>query len=219
MDPDFWLDRWERSETGFHQNDVNPHLRQHWPAVKTPAGTTVFVPLAGKSKDMLWLAEQGYHVLGNEISPIAVEAFFAENCLIPERMRAGAFEHWKADRIELLSGDYFDLEPADLHGVGAVFDRASLVALPPQMRRRYARHMVELLQGAAPILLVTMEYPEGEMEGPPHSVEAGEVEELYNGDYDVQLLETADALEEHTHLRDRGLTSLIERVYLLTPKR
>ena len=140
MKKDFWLERWERAEIGFHQDEINPYLRQFWQALQLARGGEVFVPLCGKSRDMVWLREQGVFVLGVELSPIAVQEFFAEQGQIPQQVRSEKFASTLADGICLACGDFFDLSKADLAQVGAVYDRASLVALPPEMRERYARH-------------------------------------------------------------------------------
>jgi len=79
MDPQFWHERWQRNETGWHQREINAHLQDFWPQLQQPAGGRVLVPLCGKSRDLLWLRAQGHAVLGVEISPIAVREFFAEN--------------------------------------------------------------------------------------------------------------------------------------------
>src|SRR5574340_1608572 len=145
MKKDFWLERWERKEIGFHQDEINPYLRQYWQELHLARGSEVFVPLCGKSRDMLWLREQGHAVLGVELSPLAAQAFFEENGLSPQRTRGERFDSYEADGIRILCGDFFDLDRDDLAGVKAVYDRASLIALPPEMRERYARHLESIL--------------------------------------------------------------------------
>ena len=79
MEPGFWHERWERAEIGFHKQEINVHLQQFWNCLELPAGERVFVPLCGKSLDLLWLAGEDHPVTGVELSPIAVDAFFQEN--------------------------------------------------------------------------------------------------------------------------------------------
>ena len=148
MEKNFWLERWEREEIGFHQNEINPYLRQYWQELHLARGSEVFVPLCGKSRDMLWLREQGHSVLGVELSAIAAQAFFKENDCAPQHVTGGKFERYETDGMRILCGDFFDLGKDDLAQVGAVYDRASLVALPPEMRERYARHLVSILPPA-----------------------------------------------------------------------
>jgi len=218
MDPDFWLQRWQHNQIGFHQEQVNTHLERYWGHLQLPANGRVFVPLCGKSRDLLWLRAQGHEVLGIEISPIAVRDFFAENDLVAELGQQGAFQCWRSDGIELLLGDYFDLQPDDLAGCRAVFDRASLIALPREMRIAYRDRMLAIAPAGAPTLLITLEYPQQQMDGPPFSVLQDEVGSLYGQSHHIELLQDFDALAENPNLRAKGLTRLQERVYRLLPR-
>ena len=219
MKKEFWLERWEREETGFHQDDFNPHLRQYWQELQLPRDSVVFVPLCGKSMDMLWLRDQGYKVLGVELSAIAVQAFFTENGYNAQQVKrrtGGKFQYCEADHISVLRGDFFDLDKADLKYVSAVYDRASLIALPPEMRERYVRHLISILPPATQILLITVEYPQPEMQGPPFSVAASEVEALYREHAEVRLLAQLDVLEQNPRFQQRGLSRMVENIFLLT---
>ena len=217
MDPQFWLERWDNNQIGFHQDEINTHLQRFWPRLELPARAQVFVPLAGKTLDLLWLAGQGHRVTGVELSERAVRDFFEENGLTPEIREEDEFRVWQADEIRLIQGDYFDLVPADLGQVDAVFDRASLIALPPAMRPDYARQLCQLAP-ASPVLLVTLDYEQNEMDGPPFAVGAAEIERLYGASHDIQPLDSLDVLAENARFRERGLTRLQERVYRLEPR-
>jgi thiopurine S-methyltransferase len=218
MERDFWLERWQRNEIGFHQREINAHLQDCWPLLGLAAGSPVFVPLCGKSRDLLWLRARGHTVLGVEISSIAVRDFFSENGLVARRSRQGGFERYEADGLAILCGDFFALTAADLAGVAGVYDRASLIALPPDMRGRYAGQLAAILPARAEILLVTMDYPQTQMSGPPFAVRENEVHRLYAAHYDVTQLYTRDILAENPRFRERGLDSLTEQVYRLTPR-
>lgn len=212
----FWLERWEREEIGFHQNEVNPYLCEYWQELHLAHDSVVFVPLCGKSRDMLWLREQGHQVLGVELSNIAVQAFFEENGYTPHHVTRGKFEHCEADGIRILCGDFFDFSKDDLAKVSAVYDRASLIALPPEMRERYVRHLASILSPATQILLITVDYPQSEMPGPPFSVSPGEVEALYREHAEVRLLAQMDVLAQNPRFQQRGLSRLQENIFLLT---
>ena len=216
MELSFWHERWERAEIGFHQQDINVHLQQFWKALNLQPGQRVFVPLCGKSLDLLWLAGEGHPVTGVEISPIAVEAFFQENGLQPRRWREGAFEVWEQDEIRILLGDFFALEPRHLADCAGVYDRASLIALPPALRERYVGHLDALLPPGLRTLLVTLEYDQTVLPGPPFAVDEVEVRRLYAATHEIEVLTVRDALAEESRWRDRGLTWLFERVYRLT---
>jgi thiopurine S-methyltransferase len=215
MEKEFWLERWERAETGFHQDEINPYLQQHWRGLGLPRGSVVFVPLCGKSRDMVWLRQQGHAVLGVELSPIAARDFFTENGMQPQALDSGKFDCLQADGIRLLCGDFFDLSRLELSNISAVFDRASMVALPPDMRARYVRHLVSILPAGTQILLVTFDYPQTEMSGPPFAVTPAEVEALYRDYAEVRLLAQHDVLDENPRFKQRGMTRLQENIFLL----
>jgi thiopurine S-methyltransferase len=216
MHTDFWHERWQNKQIGFHQSEINLHLQQFWPALDGAGGGRVFVPLCGKSRDMLWLRAQGLDVVGIELSPSAVQAFFSENSLPVKISSNDRFSLFESDRIRIYCGDFFDLAATDLAGVNAVYDRASLIALPPEMRTAYADHMNELLGPGTKTLLIAFEYPQHEMAGPPFSVREKEVRELYGGHSAIEVLHLADILDQEPRFRDKGLTSLQEKIYALT---
>ncbi|MFA6921271.1 MAG: thiopurine S-methyltransferase [Gallionella sp.] len=216
MKKDFWLERWELSQTGFHQDEINPCLQQYWQ--KLDCDGAVFVPLCGKSLDMRWLRERGFPVLGVELSPIAAQAFFEENGYAPHCESVEKFERFEADGIRILCGDFFDLCRDDMEKVSAVYDRASLVALPLEMREQYVRHLLSILPPATQILLITFDYPQEEMSGPPFAVSASEVEALYCDCAEVSLLAQTDVLVDNPRFAERGLSRLQENIFLLKLK-
>ena len=176
------------------------------------------MPLCGKSRDMLWLAGEGYRVLGVEISPLGVEAFFAENGLSPEISAAPPFRRYRVDELEILCGDFFDLRPHLVSGVTALFDRASLIALPPAMRPTYVRHLHDLLPAKAQVngLLVTLDYEQTEWSGPPFAVTPTEVNDLHGAHFHIQELASLDLLASTPRYQERGLSRMLERVFRLT---
>jgi thiopurine S-methyltransferase len=216
MKKEFWLERWDKKEIGFHQNEVNPYLLQHWQDLPPSKNKEVFVPLCGKSLDMLWLRDQGFLVHGVELSAIAAQSFFQESGLIPEQNSNNKFECYNASGIRILCGDFFDLEKADLANVQKVYDRASLVALPPELRERYVRHLVSILQPGSQILLLTFDYPQSEMSGPPFAVSLEEVKDLYNKQAEIAVLAQHDVLAQMPGFQKRGLSRLHENVILIT---
>jgi thiopurine S-methyltransferase len=213
MHPDFWLDRWRHREIGFHQLVAHRALDSHWHSLAIPAGARVFVPLAGKSLDMRWLADRGHHVIGVELAETAIREFFAEATLTPTETLAGALRRFAAGPFELYCGDFFALDSKLLGVVRGVFDRAALVALPPAMRADYARHMSALLPSGCHMLLVTMEYEQSRMAGPPHSVAQAEVQQLYGHWQTLSRVRADEQIDDFAKFRERGLASLVEAVY------
>lgn len=218
MEADFWHNRWENELTGFHLNEVNPHLKANWSLLKLEKNSRIFVPLCGKTLDLIWLAEQGFQVVGVELSALAAEAFFTENNLAVKKSQLADFTLWQSENISLFCGDFFNLSTHILGKVDAVYDRASLIALPPAMRQDYASRLMDLSPSASK-LLITLEYQQSKMEGPPFSVSQSEVEALYQEHYEVKQHVAQDVLDENERFRQKGLDFMNECVYQLTPKK
>lgn len=216
MDADFWLQRWQEGQIGFHRSDVMPLLEKHWPSLQLPAGSRVLVPLCGKSLDMHWLAAQGHRVLGVELSPLAVTQFFDEAGLAPVRRTSRYGEHFSAGPVEIILGDAFGLDPALLAEVAGVYDRAALIALPPDLRLRYRDTVYASLPAGCQGLLITLEYPQAEKAGPPFSVEQAEVDALFAAPWRHSLLERRDILDQEPRFREEGMSALETAVYHLT---
>jgi thiopurine S-methyltransferase len=215
MDPDFWHQRWHDNQIGFHQDKPTPLLLKHWPAIGMPMGAKIFVPLAGKSLDMVWFASQGYRVLAVELSPVAVRQFISEHGVVPEVRESRYGTHYLAGAVELVCGDVFSLDADALADFSAVFDRAALIALPPELRQRYVSDVYSLLPQGCRGLLITLEYPQHEKQGPPFSVTEAEVRELYSRDWSVEVLERRDILAQQPSFAEEGVTSLETVVYRL----
>jgi thiopurine S-methyltransferase len=216
MEAQFWNERWQMGDIGFHQADVHDLLGTHWPSLGLAQDSAVFVPLCGKSLDMVWLAAWGHKVIGVELSELAVDAFFAERELVPATEKVHGFTVKRSGPYEIWCGDIFDLPREAIATAAAVYDRASLVAFPPAMQPRYARKLAELTP--APILLVSLAFDQAEMAGPPFSTGLQPIAYLFAADYQIKLLESRDGLERSQNLRKRGLTRLVESVYLLQLK-
>ncbi len=220
MEIDFWLERWSRGETGFHQHHVNPYLGYYYgemgPAVEKRSELRVFVPLCGKSKDLWWLQQSGYQSVGVECSELAVEQFFAEQQLNFIKSNMESHVRYKTDMLEILLGDFFTLQAENIGYITDIFDRASLIALPKEMRSEYVKIITELQKPGTRTLLITLTYPENEMDGPPFSVSEEEVNELYRDNFRVEKLAAKSILEDEPRFKQRGLTTLIETAYKLT---
>ncbi len=218
MDRTFWLERWQRGEIGFHTPNVQPPLVKFWPRLDVAKGAMVFVPLAGKSVDMVWLAEQGYRVVGVELSELAIEEFFKALNVRPSVRQVGKFSVTWSGAIELWRGDFFDLSASELPPLDAAYDRAAFVAMPDDMQRRYANKLAELMPAGAPVLLIGLDYDPREMKGPPFPIPHSDVESLLGGNFSIDVLDSRDGLAKSEHLKKRGVTRLEEVTYLLRRK-
>lgn len=226
MEVDFWLERWDNDKIAFHQQKVNPYLVYFYgskgPSVEQRNNLKVFVPLCGKSKDMLWLSQNHYSVFAIECSERAVKDFFEENALNYKHAKKDEHALYQSSdldsQIEIYQGDFFSLQPSDLEGITDIFDRASLIALPSDMREQYVRKMVALQKKGLRTLLVTLTYDQPDMQGPPFSMSEDDVIELYSEYFSVTKLCSKDIIEDEPHFKQRGLKSLVETVYKLVRK-
>ncbi|GLO48482.1 thiopurine S-methyltransferase [Pseudomonas putida] len=212
MEPAFWQQRWADNQIGFHQARVNPYLQKYWPTLGLAPGSRVLVPLCGKSLDLAWLAGQGYRVLGVELSRRAVEDFFREHGLEAEVQQREAFEVWRSGDVELWCGDFFALQAGDVGDCAGFYDRAAVIALPPQMREAYMQLLSGLLPASCRGLVVTLDYDQSLLGGPPFSVGDEELRQGFAG-WQVDALEVVEVIEESPKFLQAGVSSLLERVY------
>lgn len=215
VDNQHWLDRWNENRIGFHETAVNEYLKTYLPQFTLPPGATVFVPLCGKALDLNWLAQQGYEVIGIELSRLAVEAFFAENSLDYERVETDRFAIYTSGKISLLQGDFFELRNDDLNNCHFIYDRAALIAMELADRPRYYEHMISIKPPASRMLLITLEYDQSEMAGPPFSVPTDEVYRSYSQAFSIKLLDSREIVDERPRWRKAGLSALRESVFRL----
>ncbi|MCG8353029.1 MAG: thiopurine S-methyltransferase [Chloroflexales bacterium] len=193
MDPSFWLQRWENNNIDFHKSEANLVLVRYFEKLSLLKGSRVFVPLCGKTLDIAWLLSEGYRVTGAELVEMAIEQLFMELGVEPNIAEAGDVKHYSATNIDIFVGDIFDVSSKLLGSVDAIYDRAALVALPEEMRHRYTAHVTEIT-GKASQLLVTYEYDQNLMEGPPFSVSKGEVNQYYSDSYNLSLIVSTDVV-------------------------
>ncbi len=212
MDAQFWHQRWESNRIGFHETGVSRALADHLGALSLPASARIFLPLCGKTESIGWLLSSGYRVVGAELSELAVKQLFEELGIAANLMVSGSLEQYSADGLEIFVGDIFDLAADTLGRVDAVFDRAALIALPEAMRGSYAAHVTAITR-RAPQLLVSLEYDQSLMQGPPFSVTGDEIGRHYRGDYHIAKLADG-ALDGGV----RELQSVRETVWHLTPR-
>ena len=205
MHREFWLARWQEHQLGWHRDDVNPLLIAHLSSLELDPDSKLFVPLCGKTLDMGYLAGERYEVLGCELSPIAVSELFDEAGVAYESVPEGRFVRHQGGSVTLLEGDVFDLDSSLLAGVAAVYDRGALIALPPDMRRRYVDLLMNALPQSARTLLLSLEYDQSRVGGPPFSVSEEEVHALYAERYKVTKLFTETTEEVPPRFTDAGL--------------
>lgn len=209
MDTNFWHQKWNNNEIGFHKSEANPILIKHFDSLSLKKGSRIFIPLCGKTLDISWFLDNGYKVVGVELVELAIQQLF-QNLQVEFKLEEkGNFKHYFSDNIDIFVGNCFELSSDIIGHIDAIYDRASLVALPEEMRKQYTSHLIDITK-KAPKLLVTFDYNQEEMSGPPFSISKDEVMEHYEKVYNINLLETIDSTGSL-----RGSFNVNENVWLL----
>jgi thiopurine S-methyltransferase len=222
MEASFWHRRWQKNEIGFHESDGSYLLKKYFDRLSLSPSDRVFVPLCGKTRDIAWLLSKEISVLGIELNEQAIVQLFTELGVSPKRANIEVsgqdnlqhFHHTfsNALTIDIYQGDFFALDAKLLGNIDAVYDRASLVALPKTMRENYTAHL-QAISCQSQQLLICYEYEEGLIQGPPHSVDNDEVITHYQQSYKIENLH-----KDRVEGGFREQTDVFEAVYLLYPK-
>lgn len=207
MDATFWHERWQTNQIGFHKSEVNPILLRHGARLSPIKGQSVFVPLCGKTKDLVWWRDQGLKVTGVELSPIACDDFFREESIPYTKNH----HHYQSESIDLYQQDIFAFE--SLKGFDIIYDRAATIALPESMRPRYIEKIKSLMGPATKLLLLTIEYEQDKVPGPPFSVSEAEIRSAYSG-MRIELLEVKSGPLDNPRFQNLEVS---EKVFLISP--
>jgi thiopurine S-methyltransferase len=221
MELSYWQSRWKKGNTGFHQHNGYPGLRKYWQNLPIPKSPEVLVPLSGKSEDMRWIAECGGRITGVEISEIAVQQFFSRMEQKPKKISFANFDIYTLNNITIWCGDFLKLPQNKIPEFNLIYDKAALVALPLQKRKKYVEKVVSVAGPHTHILLHGFSYNQQEMNGPPFSIPEKEVKMLYGSEFSITLLEKNTLnTDKYQKFKKRGLGShFIEYLLLLSKKR
>lgn len=212
MEKNFWLKRWQDNQIGFHQSSYHPMLKQFGKFFKPG---NVLVPLCGKSLDMLYLASLNHKVIGVELSPIACRDFFKENGISYLETKLQDFILFESEYVTLWCGDFFNLPEDVWANTTGLYDRAALVALPKDIREKYAAEIVKRSKNIE-TLLISFEYPEDAIEGPPFSVPEDEIKSIFRP-LNVHKLLTRPVEKSSQGPQRLQSIDCIEVAYWLTP--
>lgn len=216
MESNYWHQRWKSSNIAFHQNEANILLVKYFNALSLTKGDRIFVPLCGKTLDIVWLLSMGYSVAGAELSEIAIKQLFDELGAPPTVSTLGNLKKYSAENIDIFVGDIFDLSEGALGTIDAIYDRAALVALPKLMRTKYVSHLTRLVN-KSPQLLISYEYNQELTEGPPFSINTEELKDLYEDNYHISLINSS-AIEGRFKERLKHNPDAREHMWLLKNK-
>lgn len=209
MKHEFWHDKWQKNEIGFHLNQPHSLLVKYINSLNLEKNNRIFLPLCGKSLDIHWLLAQGYHLIGIDLSPIAIEELISELAIPFTERKLEKLTHYHHPQIDLFVGDFFELTSSNIGKIDAIYDRAALVALPEEMRTDYAQHLMQISNQATQ-LLISFEYDQSVMAGPPFSISPQQLKDYYSKQYQLQLLDSQTELL-------KGKVGAEEKVWLLKP--
>lgn len=212
-----WIARWQEGKIGWHKNQSNSRLIEFIDCLKLSANACVFVPLCGKSVDMLYFLDNGFKVLGVELSELATRQFFVENKLCFSTKRSGKFVIYSAKNIDIYCGDYFDFDASMLSNVSAVYDRASLISLPLVLRAKYAAHLYAIIPTDCRMLLLTLNYPQSQISGPPYALNKVAVVSLFKG-FECQQLQCFDDIKNEPKFQRANVDFIRKETYCLRKK-
>lgn len=213
MEPDFWMQAWHEGRIGFHRGEYHPALLEYFPLLEAQTEQSILVPLCGKSHDLTWLSHQGLYVRGVEICKQAVEEYFKDNDITTFQKSDNTYTH---QNLTLEVGDF--LKHENPNNYDFIYDRAAIVALPPEMRIKYAKKWLELLKSGGKAILIAFEYDQAKVQGPPFSVPTKEIEALFSSDTDIELLEEKAEKMKNPKFKDAGVERVTWKVYLITKK-
>lgn len=187
MQHDFWKNKWINNDIKFHLSEVNQLLISHFPI---SPNKKVLVPLCGKSLDMIWLLSKGHYVIGVELSEIACESFFIENNFQFTIIKKQDFKVYIGNNVEIWCGDIFSLPKEAYHDISLIYDRAALIALPLELRTKYVSQIKKFsLMNKIEMLLITIEYDQSRVDGPPFSVSRAMVYDYYSDVFRIDIFD------------------------------
>jgi len=211
MDAQFWINAWNEGRTNFHKSTYHEKLLEYFPQFHPKEGQKVLVPLCGKTKDLTWLHQLKLNVHGIELYENPVKEYFSENHFGPvTKSKVENFINYQFGSLTISCGDFFKLSPDPVYDF--IYDRASLVALPPDMRRDYANLLKKVLKSGGKYLLIAYEYDQSKMAGPPFSVTEKEIHELYDDTFSIKQM---DEKRPDDGPRLATLESIVQKVYVL----
>jgi thiopurine S-methyltransferase len=169
---EFWSQVWDEGTIRFHQTNYNSEMIKYFKDIDLK-GKSVLIPLAGKTKDILFFLEKGAHVTAIEFWEPAVISFFEENNIAYKKHGYSFF----ADNLTFHAMDFFDLtteKPFDV-----LFDRASQVVFNRTDRPRYYEHISKLIDQRSILLLFSIDHDGSFDYGPPHKIPKAEIISAY----------------------------------------
>lgn len=218
MEISYWKSRWEKNNIGFHNPEINHYLLEFEERVISHQTKNVFVPLCGKTSDLMWFKNKGLTVTGVEAIDLACEQFFSEQSLTAQLSKSHGFTIHSVPDLALWCGNFFDAPIKLIQEADFIYDRACIVALPENLRKSYAAKINQSAKTATSFMIHTFTYNQEKMSGPPFCVPREEISELFGAEWAISVLFDSPVLSRYERYKTRGLDNLSEQVYHLVKK-
>lgn len=165
---------------------------------------------------MWWLAQYG-NVIGTDLSSIACKDFFIEQGISPNVEKTGLFTCFSSKQISLYQGDFFSLNPEDFPTFDWIYDRAAIIAMPSESQKAYVDKLTSFMQPETKIFLLSLEFPQSELSGPPFSTSQSQIFALFDG-FNCEKIVEQELKNKQFAQRTFKVSRLVETLYLISNK-
>ncbi|ASG67070.1 thiopurine S-methyltransferase [Francisella halioticida] len=212
----YWLNRWQNNDIeNFSQESPNEFLIKHFSKLKITSSSTCLIPMCGSSIDILFFLSKGIKVIGIELSEKAAVSFFAENHIKYEIVDKNGYRYYKGDNVVIYVSDIFNLSEIvkNIPTFDIWYDRGAYIALPKELRAKYAKMMLEVCSGKTQILLLVMEH-DRKSQTPPFSVSQDELIKNFSPNIEFTLIDSELRDNIPDYRKAEGMTFQYYKTYI-----
>ena len=85
------------------------------------------------------------------------------------------------------------------------------------MQQQYVEHLSTFISDKTSLFLISIEFPQEELEGPPFSISSLKITKLF-ADFDVNCIAEHELADKKFAQRTFNVSRLVERLYLIKKK-
>jgi thiopurine S-methyltransferase len=212
----YWLDRWDCNDIdGFCQESPNESLVKHFSKFKLNANSTCMIPMCGNSIDIMFFVANKVNVVGIELSEKAAILFFKSHQLQYSVIQGDKYKCYQGDNVSIYVADVFDLPSLikDMPLFDIWYDRGAYIALPDNLRYKYAKMMVEVCSDNIQILLLAMTH-DRETQTPPFSISQDEINANFMPHIKFKLIDSQLRKPIPNYRKAEGMTYQYYNAYI-----
>ena len=173
LNSNYWEERYSSQETGWDVGKITTPVKEYIDQIEDKS-IKILIPGAGNSYEFEYLINNGFqnvYVLDFAQTPLDNIKKRIPNCNTNQLIKSDFFEH---------KGNY------DL-----IIEQTFFCALEPSLRKVYVQKMKSLLNPNGKIVGLLFQFPLTEV-GPPFGGSKEEYLKLFNNDFEIETLETAN---------------------------